>query len=97
MHAKNQSCLRFNPMKATRAQAVVWSVNQSICFGFRAVVLRQLHLNVSEIGQRQASAMSGFKQQFGLRTVLSGLKRSAKVFFAQAELFNGCDKKRLRA
>jgi cytochrome c-type biogenesis protein CcmH/NrfG len=31
------------------------------------------------------------------RTVLTGLKRSAKVFFSQAESFNGCDKKRLRA
>lgn len=41
--------------------------------------------------------MYGLKQKYGLRTALTGLKRSAKVFFAQAASFNGCNKKRLRA
>jgi len=41
--------------------------------------------------------MAGLKQQSGPRTALAGLKRSAEVFFSQAESFNGCVKKRLRA
>ena len=36
--------------------------------------------------------MHGLKQRFGPRTALSGLKRSAEVFFSQAESFNGCVK-----
>jgi hypothetical protein len=41
--------------------------------------------------------MSGLKQKYCPRAALTGLKRSAEVFFAQAESFNGCDKKRLCA